>query len=315
MFKNSHILVPTDFSHYALYALRYGIALAREYSAKLHILHVMDPTLFSTGTGHGYWITKTDLEKLDSSMTSQAEKRLDHLVDQARQAGVEADCHLVRGKPESKIIETAEELKCDLIAIATHGRTGLDRLIFGGVAERVVRYADMPVLSIKHPEHEFIDEGDLAVHVKQVLFPTDFSEYAERALPYAASLCREFKAKLVLMHVTEMPVVFPEYTPESMATIGEEMADHAQEGLERIRTGLDDIETEILVRTGVAYREICRFVEETETDLVVLPTHGKTGLSHLLFGSVADKVVRMARCPVLSVRPEALKSQSTEQNG
>jgi len=306
MFRNSNILIPTDFSHYALYAFRYGIAIAKEYSAHLHIVHILDPALFSTGSGHGYWITKTDLDKLDTSMTEHAEKRLAHLVEQARLAGVEATSYLERGKPETKIVELSQALKCDIITIATHGRTGLDRLIFGGVAERVVRYSEMPVLSIKHPEHEFVDNGDLAIHINRILFPTDFSDYAEKALPYAASLCAEFNAELVLMHVTEMPIVFPEYMPENMSAISEEMVSHAQEGLERIAQGIANVSTEILIRTGVAYREICRYVEENEVDLIVLPTHGKTGLAHLLFGSVADKVVRLARCPVLSIRPEAL---------
>ncbi|MBN2307645.1 MAG: universal stress protein [Candidatus Hydrogenedentes bacterium] len=306
MFRQSNILMPTDFSHYALYAMRYAVAIAKRYGGSVHVAHVLDSSLFAHGSGHGLGLTKADLERLMASMEEHAESRLAHLVRIAREDGVPAEKHIARGKPAAEIIRLADEAECDMIAIATHGRTGVDHIVFGSVAEKVVRQAPVPVLSIKHPEHEFVhqDEAGFSFDLERILFPTDFSELSNRALPYAASLCRRFDATLVLLHASEVPIVLPEFMPDTAATVGTEMEERAQECLERMRGELEGIRVEPVAKTGVAYREICQTVQEDHVDLVVMPTHGRSGFGHVLFGSVAEKVVRLARCPVLTVRPE-----------
>jgi len=304
MFAKTDVLLPTDFSHYALYAMRYAIAIARKYGGRVCFAHVLDPALFSIGSGHGYWLTKSDVDTLTASMNEQAEKRLKHLVQMVKDAGVDADYHIVRGRPWVEIVKLADVLTCDMIVIATHGRTGFDHVAFGSVAERVVRHSPVPVLCIKHPEHEFVNDGDLSINIRQVLFPSDFSEYAERTLPYAASICKEFGARLVLFNTSEVPVVLPEFMPDTATTVSADMEDHAREALENMRDQLEGIEVDVKVKTGVAYREICLAVDEMDVDLIVLPTHGKSGIVHLLFGSVAEKVVRLSSCPVLAIRPE-----------
>lgn len=306
MLQQSNILLPTDFSHCALYALRYGIALARKYRGTVHIAHVVDTSFFSHKTDRGIVLQKADLDRVTAQVEDQATARLEHLCQIAADEGVKAHAYLRRGRPAYEIVALTQELKCGAVVIATHGRTGVDYMVFGSVAEKVVRHSPVPVLSVKHPEHEFIreDEAGLQFDLKRVLFPTDFSELCQRAMPYAASLCREFGAQLVLMHANEVPVSLPEFMPDTVAAVGADLESDAREALERIRGEVQGARTECDVRTGIAYREICDAVQRSHIDLVVMPTHGRSGVGHVLFGSVAEKVVRLARCPVLTVRPK-----------
>lgn len=307
MFRNGTFLLPTDFSHYALYAMRYAVALAKNYDGTVHVAHVLDPSLFSVGSGHGYWLTQTDADLLKASMTNHAEERLAHLKKRIEEAGARAEIHLLEGTPAPELNEFAERNAMDMIITATHGRTGFDHVVFGSVAERIVRNCCVPVLCIKHPEHDFVDDGDLSLHVKRVLFPTDFSEFADLALPYAVSLCQEMGADLTLFHATEIPLVLPEFLPETAPNVTTDMEKSAALTLERMRDEIAGVEVDIDMSMGVPYREICRAAEDAAADLIVLPTHGHTALSHVLFGSVAEKVVRLAKCPVMTLRPDRLK--------
>lgn len=303
MFRDSNILLPTDFSTYAQHASKYAVALAREYGGTVHIVHVIDASTVS----HNLKLSKTDSDTLTESMKHRAEMKLAEIAQQMNHVGVATECHVAMGKPWSEIIAIGERLHCGAIVIATHGRTGLDHLVFGSVAERVVRHSPLPVLCTKYPEHEFVDTASYELAIRTIMLPTDFSEYAEKALPYAVSLCREFNAKLILIHVAELPVVLPEFIPDTTATIGADMTDHARELLDRIGRDVVGVDVETQLATGVAYREICRAVGDSNVDLIVLPTHGKTGLVHMLFGSVAEKVVRRSPCPVLTL-PGAIAS-------
>jgi nucleotide-binding universal stress UspA family protein len=306
VFRQSNILMATDFSHYALYAVKYAVALARKFDGIVHVAHVLDTSVYSVGSGHGLWLTQSDTQRLVESMTEHAESRLEHLKQMIEDEGAQAETHVVEGVPYQETIRLAEQIECEAIVIATHGRTGFEHMVFGSVCERVVLQSPIPVLCIKHPEHEFVKDSDLSLSVKRVLFPTDFSAQADRALKYASSLCREFDATLVLFHATEVPVVLPEFMPDTVGAIAEEMGDRARKDLEAIGAKVGSLDTEIVTRTGVPHREIAQFVDDTNIDLVVVPTHGASGYSRLSFGRVASKVVRLAKCPVLTVPPEVL---------
>lgn len=305
MFAKGNLLVPTDFSHYSIYALIYALALAKKYRATVHLVHILDAALFSSGSGHGRWLEKDDASALCAAMQEHAESRFVSILQKAADQGVQAVPHIVVGSPAKEINHAAQQHNCGLIVIATHGRTGFDHVVFGSVSEKVVRQASVPVLSIKHPEREFVHEPDSTIHLRRILYPSDFSEFSARGLPYAASLCREFGATLVMLHVAEIPVVLPEFLPDSVSTLDANMEKHARETLDRMGEGLEGVNVEAQVQTGVPYREILRVVHEHEIDLVVMPTHGRSGIAHVVFGSVSEKVVRSAPCPVLTVRPPA----------
>src|ERR687886_469213 len=147
------------------------------------------------------------------------------------------------------------------------------------------------------------------MQIRSILLPTDFSECANYALSYATSLARQLKAAIVCVHVVEPVVPTVGYTgitePLPIADISEQLEDSAASELPKIAecdecAGLD-IE-EVIVH-GDAAAEIVRVAREREVDLIVIASHGRTGLGRMLFGSTAEEVVRHAPCPVLVVKP------------
>lgn len=148
------------------------------------------------------------------------------------------------------------------------------------------------------------------VEIGKILCPVDFSESSQYALRYAIDLARQFDAQLTLLHVVEVPFL-PSYAMAGVPDLSlplEQIEEGAREGLqelvERCRGKWPKVEGEL--RTGTAFVEIIGYAKETETDMIVMGTHGRTGLSHIIIGSVAEKVVRKAPCPVLSIRhPES----------
>jgi nucleotide-binding universal stress UspA family protein len=145
--------------------------------------------------------------------------------------------------------------------------------------------------------------------IRKVLFTTDFSEYASHALPYALDMARDHGAELHVLHVIptpELAVQFDVAGPAFDASLLLELEKAAQEQIEKVVPGeaRKELKVTCAVRRGAAFVEILRYAREVGADLIVLATHGRTGLRHALFGSVAEKVVRKAPCPVLSVRPK-----------
>ncbi len=140
-----HILAPTDFSTFSKQAIAYAFGWAQKIGAKLSLLHVIQ---LSTHPVQGYMVPKEAMRFLDD-LERDASRQLDQLLSGAEAADVEVTRHVVVGVPYEKIIETAVAEKVDLIVMATHGRTGLSHMFLGSVAERVVRMAPCPVVTMR----------------------------------------------------------------------------------------------------------------------------------------------------------------------
>ena len=148
-----------------------------------------------------------------------------------------------------------------------------------------------------------------SVHCKHILCPVDFSECSDYAMRYAALLAGKFEAKLTLLHVVA-PVMVPlpgDALVPPMRQI--DLADIADACRERLVKAAGDftkegVQVECLVTNGVPFVEILRQAEEAAADMIVMGTHGRTGIDRIIFGSVAEKVVKSATCPVLTIRPE-----------
>jgi universal stress protein A len=145
------------------------------------------------------------------------------------------------------------------------------------------------------------------LNLKKILVPTDFSEFADKGLRYALRFAEQFGASLTLLHVVE-PRLYPEgflVIPPEMEQANADMLRLTQEKLEAFRQEIGPaIQTAAHVRMGSPYAEIVAAAQELEIDLIILPTHGYTGLKHILIGSTAERVVRHAPCPVLTVRAD-----------
>ena len=147
------------------------------------------------------------------------------------------------------------------------------------------------------------------MNIRSILLPTDFSQCAESALPYAASLARQMKARLVCLHVVEtlMPPVGYAAVAEPLPAvdIGGQLEESATRELPKLgaREECAGLDVEEVVTHGDAAGEIVRVARERDIDLIVISSHGRTGWGRMLFGSTAESVVRHAHCPVLVVKP------------
>ena len=151
--------------------------------------------------------------------------------------------------------------------------------------------------------------------IRKILVPTDFSSYSDQAVDYAAMLAKAFKAGISLIHVTEP---FPYTVTDTLIVVehGRTLNTIAQSLLDNLRKRLTAKGLKVRARLarGIPYREIIKEAEKDKTDMIVMGTHGRTGVGHLLLGSVAEKVVRLAGCPVLTVRssPGARKARRSK---
>lgn len=143
------------------------------------------------------------------------------------------------------------------------------------------------------------------IRLKNILIPTDLSEYARHVLPYAAEFARAYDAKIILAHVVDMHWVGSVASAEFPGMVESQIESSkkaAVEAMEAMRAELGDAPVEVQVLMGSPHVEIVRHARSEDVDLIILATHGRTGLAHALIGSVAEKVVQMAPCPVLTIK-------------
>jgi nucleotide-binding universal stress UspA family protein len=315
VFPPKKILVPLDLSVRALKALHYARALAREFDAALHLLHITEPLAYPTDLGYAPVISG----ELETELQEGSRERLAGVVEEVRQAGFAVEGTLRVGRPHSEIVAAAADLGADLVVLTTHGFTGLKHVLLGSVADRVVRHAPCPVLVVRDQAPEAVaasTAGEGAApdtkapepfRLTRLLVPTDFSEASRAALEYAAALARAFQAGVLLVHVTELPYVEANLADVDTRAFEEGARAHAEEQLTRLteaqRAAGLTIESRLL--TGAAWHEVVTLAQEAGTELIVAGTHGYTGLKHALLGSTAERLVRHAPCPVLVVRQKA----------
>ncbi len=287
------ILVPTDFSDASDRALEVAQQLARLFAAEIHLLHVRilleDPHVVEEG--------RREMERLMARADQKTREALGR--QQPSVGGVTIHPQLVRGlsAPES-IVQSCEDLGCDLVVLGTHGRRGLKHFFLGSVAERVVRTAPVPVLTVR-PD-AVVRELDGA----RILVPHDFSDRGRTAIDTAAVWARALHAGVTLLHVVE-PIVYPEFY--AVDILPEDMLDtitaRARENLEQLgRERLEGIPVSAETVVGKASEAIVGAADPEKCDLVIMPTRGLSPLEHLLLGSVAEYVVRHAAVPVLTLR-------------
>jgi nucleotide-binding universal stress UspA family protein len=296
------ILVPVDFSRASMHALKYTIPLAEEFNAAIHLVHVQPADEFTAIPGAGrLMLNCADAVALMQDRLAEVQEKDDvkFCLD---------NCHVVSGRPYQEICKLAGELAVDLIVLPTRGHSGLKRLALGSTAERVVRHAPCPVLIPRGSRFESLTWSaepvpKFAIH--KILATTDFSDASIAGVKYAALLAKQFHAKLRLVHV-----VFPYTQVFQMDRMGSDLVPliqnarlQAEKELTRVRQleFMDGVECETEVRTGSTIDEICAASGQPDIDLLVTSTHGYTGFSHAMIGSIAEHIVRYAESPVLVV--------------
>jgi nucleotide-binding universal stress UspA family protein len=153
MIKLRKILYPTDFSESSLEAMKYAVSFARDYKARLILMHVVNEQIFSEGLNLPRLAAP---EALEQELVAEAGRQMRTVIPADVRAGVDIEHVILRGMPFLEIIRYAKANEVDLIVIGTHGRSGMEHIIFGSTAEKVVRKAPCPVLSVRPAQHNFV---------------------------------------------------------------------------------------------------------------------------------------------------------------
>ena len=287
------ILCPVDFSPGSQQALRTAVRLAREHNADLVLVHswYVPATAFAGDFSYS--------DNTARALGGSAQCGLEAALAEARQLGApRVTAKLLNGLPWQQIVEAAQRGSgVDLIVIGTHGRTGLSRVVMGSVTELVVRHAACPVLTVR--------PGNELAPYRRVVCPVDLSRPSHDAMNLAAELVQP-GGSITLLHVLELPISYtPDVPPEFHHGLDARSAALLDRWTADLKAKVRVPVTQI-ARIGRPGAQILAVLEEDRAfDLVVMGSHGNTGVTRVLVGSVAEKVVRHARCPVLVVHSPA----------
>jgi len=279
------ILCPVDFSNSSIAALDQAAKLARKGDAMLYLMNVEFVPMSNPAELAHYVTVSTEPGKVPLARIARK-----HLAKVRHEVLVQV------GRPAELIEKAADDLEVDLIVMATHGRRGVARLFLGSIAEHVVRTSTRPVLSIS--------PGTTIGALKKILCPVDFDPKSIAALKFGWRLAQEYRAAINLLHVvaapfepSEVPVEAskPEWEREARAQLSEVVA----------KSLGAQAKCKLLVQSGDPAGAILDVAKELRPDLIVMATHGRSGLSRLVLGSVAGRVVRESTVPVLTVREQS----------
>ena len=264
-----HILFPTDYSPCADRAFGHAVFLAERHGARLHVFHVA-PVDGPEATPPTYPVPDS-VERVDVSERS-------------------------RSVP-APILAYAEAV--DLVVMGTHGRRGLRRVAVGSTTEQVMRHAECPVLAVGPGAAQTAPS-----EIRRILVPVDFSDSSGPALAVADELAALYGARVDALHAAFVPdlpdvyefgLLFDGSYPDVVARAGDALRSLVGRFVSAEHRG------EVVVRVGPPAPTILAEAEALGAGLLVMPTHGRTGLERLAFGSVAEGVLRRAPCPVLAL--------------
>jgi nucleotide-binding universal stress UspA family protein len=307
------VLVPLDGSKLAEGVLPYVRDLTRGGATEVQLLRVREPTSpYLADPAHQPY-----LHQIEDSIASHVQDYLQEVSRPLRDLGVRISFLVKAGSPAAQIIaEAAEDPDC-LIAMSTHGRSGLTRWVMGSVTSKVLQGTKNPMLVVRPDEKNPPAE----VNLDTIIVPLDGSALSEQALPYAVRLATELKLRVVLARVTPSEGEYHQYLEEQRMGAGvtaysgpyEEFSEKAdaeamgylREVKERLlRVAAQDAPSEVTEKVlhGRPAEAIAELARKSPHNLIAMCTHGRSGLGRWVLGSVTDRVVSHASNPVLVIR-------------
>lgn len=287
------ILLATDFSPHADRALAHALELAKLFGADLELFssaYVPPQALAAMALGMA--------PSLVDDARRETSQRIETLAATLRTRGVHATSSTSTEEPSTAICARAAELGADLVALGTRGHTGLAHVVLGSVAERVARLVPCAVLTAHA-------DSPAPAAYRCVLVPTDFSVDSDAAVAFARDLVTRTGGKLVLIHAYDLPQLVLTGSALAAASVEKALADAARQRLAELRQSLAGVEVETFVSAARPDPAIFDCAERVHADLIVLGTRGRTGLAHVLLGSTAERVIRRAQVPVVTVKARA----------
>jgi len=278
------ILVPIDFNEASRKAAVFGAALSKEFEAKLLLAHVVEVTPAAAALMS---------EPILRGLSEQAHGKLEALTAEVAPGDVSSRVIVASGNVADDLLTTMSQEPVDLVVMGTHGRRGFERWILGSVTERILRKAPVPILTVSHVEDvnlpDSLTEG-------RILYATDLSGNSVKGLEAAYGWARRFAAELKILNV-----VLPLETGRGKAAA----AGLSEAERELARAVPDSIQVDPKVRLEVAegapHEVILEDAEKWRADLIVIHLRGRSHRDRTLIGSTAERVVRGATRPVLSI--------------
>jgi nucleotide-binding universal stress UspA family protein len=283
------IVVPHDGSDCASGAVGVAVQFADLFDADISLLAVLEPYMLSLRESPP---ADPDPGDLDDDWRRTLSRTRSH----AQAADVPCSTTVVVGDPREAIPVHADDVDADLVAIGTHGRSGIERLILGSVTERLLRTADLPLLTVSEIK---------GTHkVDDILVPTDGSSGSDRALTHACSLARRYDATVHGLAVVNT---------QALAAVGEAggaipevirvQRENRERDLETVRqrAAAHDLEYTTTVVEGTPDQVINTYADTNDIDVISMGTHGRSGIDRFLRGSVTERTIRASSVPVLTM--------------
>ncbi len=271
--KFSNVLIPVDFSDVSDDVFGFGMLLAQRHDAALHLMHDIE---IPTETITGATIVKDEMKQAHAD----SERRLSELERLADGKSVTLTRDILHSTdPKRSILTFAGENDIDLIVLGTHGRSKTVEKVLGSTAERVLRRSPCPTVTVR--------PGMGRDRIDVILVPVDFSEFSAQAVKHASDLGKIHGAEVVVLHAAADP-------PE----------DDVEQRLRRLYAehGAGEARFIVSVAPDRIDEAVVEAAAEQDADLIVMMTHGRTGIRRALTTSVAERVVRRAPCPVMTYR-------------
>ena len=290
------ILFVTDFSEGAARAQAYALYLGQRLPARLVVLHVVDCPR---------WLEDSpDVAAFLAKVQGEVDRHLEDIRKSWESTGLEVTIRRAKGVPSIEIALAASDIGADVIVLGARGSSESEGPLLGSVAERVSKTAPCPVLTVPLLRERAGDEPAAGASpvVRRILAPVDFSEPSLESVEYAIQLAKKLDATLALLHVVE-----PGYQDSNKTESADRTGTMSPQKDNRLGELVSLIKSfglpgDAMIRVGAPADAIVGSAQEQATDLIVMGTHGRRGFSRLRFGSVAEMVLRLAPCPVLTVK-------------
>ncbi|MFN2499157.1 MAG: universal stress protein [Pyrinomonadaceae bacterium] len=301
MYPFRNILFPTDFTPHARAALKYAAAFARQGGGRVVLFSVQSASV----PANLLTLPERLFEEEQNRWLLQVRTDVRNLLVDPMFDGLEVEPVIVEGEPAPEIAKAVRHFNIDLVTVVTHGRKGLSRALWGSTAEEIIAEAPCPVLTIRPPQHDFVEhKGDRsAVRLNRVLLATNFRPSSAAATQVATQLAHQADAELHAVYVIgdyleQISVMFPEGGLNAISRL----RNYVQERMAQLSRG-DGARALAHIAEGRPYAEIVRIASETDADLIVIGTNVHASLfgGAPVLGSEIERVVRNSPCPVLCV--------------
>jgi nucleotide-binding universal stress UspA family protein len=279
------ILLPTDGSDAADRALDLAVAVAEAHDAELHLLYVADTNQPSLSRIQGQVV---------DALEGEGQRIVDEAENRARGSGVEITTAVIQGGPSRTILDYVDDRGVNLVVMGTRGERDVERLLLGSVTERVVRSAPVPVLAVP-------PDSDRSYPPESVLVGTDGSDGSDAALTEGIDIASAADATLHVLSVLEGSLLGIDVRSAAAAE-ERERRDENLLAAAREQAQQAGITVETAIEEGGVVDTFNEYAADHDIDLVVVGTHGRTGIDRRLIGSVTEDLLRTADVPVLSVR-------------